>query len=126
MDQAFRRMMRRELIGDLNAIPYLSMVEAYGSRLLLLNPHKIELQYQELNRCLPQIDHHFAIKALRHPAAIAAVDDCGGFFDVMTNSDVDLVHARNISPDRCIHTNPIKELADIAYAYDYGIRTFVV
>jgi ornithine decarboxylase len=79
-----------------------------------------------LQHHLPFIKHYFAIKALRHPAAIAAIKDEGGYFDVITKSDIDLVKDQGINPERCIHTNTIKKPEEIEYALRYGVRTFVV
>jgi ornithine decarboxylase len=126
MKRVFRDEVKHELIKDLTTKSIEALLQVHGSPLLLLEPEKIRKQYESLQKSLPMVDHHFAIKALRHPEAVAAVDESGGFFDVMTNSDVDLVKARNIAPERCMHTNPIKKPYDIAYAYLYGLRTFVV
>ena len=50
----------------------------------------------------------------------------GGGFDVASNAEVDLVRSLGIPMDRCIHTHPIKKVADIEHAYRGGVRTFVV
>ncbi|MGI5215565.1 type III PLP-dependent enzyme [Plantactinospora sp. CA-290183] len=126
MEHDFRARVRRALATDIQNMPALSLVESFGSPLLILEPRNIRRQYQALQRALPMVEHHFAIKALRHSAAVAAVDECDGYFDVMTNSDVDMVKARGIDPGRCIHTNPIKRMRDIVYAFRHGLRTFVV
>jgi len=126
VESDFRARVRRSLAADLQNMPALSLIESFGSPLLLLEPRNIRRQYQALERALPMVRHHFAIKALRHSAAVAAVDECGGYFDVMTNSDVDIVKARAIDPRRCIHTNPIKKMRDIVYAFRHGLRIFVV
>ena len=49
----------------------------------------------------------------------------GGGFDVATNAEVDLVRSLGIPMNRCIHTHPIKKIADIEHAYRAGVRTFV-
>lgn len=126
MDASFRADVIRELKHDLKTINTESILGEYGSPLLLLDPQRIHSQYKKLQQHLPFIKHHFAIKALRHPAAVAAVKDEGGYFDVITKSDIDLVKDRGIAPERCIHTNTIKKPGEIEYALRYGIRTFVV
>jgi ornithine decarboxylase len=107
-------------------MPLGGLLAKHGSPLLIFEPEKVRTQYSMLQTMLPMVEHHFAIKALRHPAAVAAVDDCGGYFDVMTNGDIDMVRAQGIAPERCIHTNPIKKPSDIAYARGVGLTTFVV
>lgn len=126
MRASFRMRVRQALAKELSNVPLGMLLARHGSPLLLCQPEKIRHQYRRLQNELPMVDHHLAIKAFRHPAAVAAVDDCGGFFDVMTNSDIDLVRAQGVMPDRCIHTNPIKKPNDIAYARGVGLKTFVV
>jgi ornithine decarboxylase len=103
-----------------------SLMRSYPSPLFFLDAEQVKRQYRTLEEALPMVRHHFAIKALRHPAVLAAVDECGGYFDVMTNSDVDLVQAQKVAPERCIHTNPVKKPRDIRYALAAGLTTFVV
>jgi ornithine decarboxylase len=126
MKKSFRALVARDLTDYINREHVATLLHTQGTPLLLLDPAKIKVQYKTLQETLPMVDHHFAIKALRHPAAIAAVDACNGYFDVMTNSDIDLVTSANIDPSRCIHTNPIKHSKDIDYALEHGLRTFVV
>lgn len=103
-----------------------ALLQQYGSPLLILQKQQIAKQYAALQRALPMVKHHFAIKALRHPAAIAAVNECGGYFDVMTNSDIEMVRDHGIEPLRCMHTNPIKKTRDIMYGINFGLQRFVV
>src|ERR1700754_902478 len=126
MKEFFRSEVIRDVAGYLEGLPLSSLIDEHGSPLLLLDPAKMRTQYRALQAALPMVQHHYAIKALRHPAAVAAVNDCDGYFDVMTNGDVDIVRAYEISPERCVHTNPIKKPRDIAYALAAGITTFVV
>jgi ornithine decarboxylase len=126
MKEMFRAEIVREVASYAERIPLRSLLDTHGSPLLLLDREKARAQYEALQATLPMVQHHFAIKALRHPAVIAAVDECGGYFDVMTNSDVDMVRAGGISPERCVHTNPIKKPEDIIHGLTAGIRTFVV
>jgi ornithine decarboxylase len=126
MKELFRAEIVREVASYVQRIPLRSLLDAHGSPLLLLDREKVRAQYQALQTALPMVQHHFAIKALRDPVAIAAVDECGGYFDVMTNSDVDMIRAGGISPERCVHTNPIKKPEDITHGLTAGIRTFVV
>jgi ornithine decarboxylase len=109
-----------------NRIGLKEIISSHDSPLLLLDLARVKVQYQALQKALPMVDHHFAIKALRHPAVITTIEECDGFFDVMTKGDTDLVAAQNISLKRCIHTNPIKQPREIEYAYKMGITTFVV
>lgn len=126
MEETFRAKIVRETADYLTKVSIDSLLDEHESPFLLLDMSAVRKQYRRLQALLPMVRHHFAIKAFRHPAVIAAVDECGGYFDVMTNSDIDLVRMRNVGPERCIHTNPIKKSADIDYARAFGIDTFVV
>ena len=126
MDASFRAEVIRSLKDDYKQRGIPALLEEYGSPLLLFDPERVRTQYRTMQQQLPFIRHFFAIKALRHPAAVAAVKDEGGYFDVITKSDIDLVKDQGIAPDRCIHTNTIKTSEEIEYALRYGVRIFVV
>ncbi|MBP7615349.1 MAG: type III PLP-dependent enzyme, partial [Steroidobacteraceae bacterium] len=49
----------------------------------------------------------------------------GGFFDLATTGEVQLVSRLGIDPARCIHTHPIKRDIDVRNALHAGVRMFV-
>jgi ornithine decarboxylase len=49
----------------------------------------------------------------------------GGFMDLATTGEVQLVTRLGIDPERCIHTHPIKREKDIRNALAAGVRVFV-
>jgi ornithine decarboxylase len=49
----------------------------------------------------------------------------GGWLDLATTGEVQLVRALKVAPERCIHTHPIKRAQDIANTLDFGVRLFV-
>jgi ornithine decarboxylase len=114
-----------ELRGELAAIDLPGLAERHGTPLLVLDPTRLAEQYRLLRRALPDVRPHYAVKALSHPAALAAVRDEGGFFDVASPREVALVTELGVAPDRCIYTHPVKKPADVAAAARTGIRTFV-
>ena len=61
-----------------------------------------------------------------HAAVVRTVLDEGGFLDLATTGEVHLVRRLGVTPERCIHTHPIKRPQDIRNALDFGMRTFVV
>ena len=79
-----------------------------------------------LRRELPDVQIHFAVSSLPHPALIRAVDAFGASFAVASRSEVDLLERERVAISRCLHTHPVKAVADITGAYLRGIRTFVV
>ena len=114
-----------DLRSELAAIDLPELVERHGTPLLLLDPARVVDQYRRLREVLPDVRPYYAVKALSHPAALAAVRDEGGFFDVASPGEVALVAALGVAPDRCIYTHPVKKPADVAAAVRSGIATFV-
>jgi ornithine decarboxylase len=55
---------------------------------------------------------------------VLADEGCG--FDIATTEELTAVRAHGVSPDRIIHTHPIKKPSEIADARAAGVRTFVV
>ncbi|OAN39521.1 type III PLP-dependent enzyme [Mycolicibacterium iranicum] len=102
------------------------LAHEYGTPLLVLEPHMAARRLRELQTALPGFGIHYAVKALPHPIVLSTIAICGGGFDVATRGEIELIQRLGLPVHRCIHTNPIKKSADIAYAYDAGVRTFVV
>src|SRR4051812_26827707 len=102
-----------------------ALAAEHGTPLLLLSTRTIRQQYRTLQQALPGVQLHYALKPLPHPAVVAALRDEGSYFDLATNGEVDVVRDAGVDPGRCIHTHPIKRDGDIAYALEYGCRTFI-
>jgi len=101
------------------------LVARYGSPLLLVDCDVIRARYRRLLAALPGVDLHYALKPLPDPAVVAALKEVGGYFDLATSGEVDLVRAAGVAAERCIHTHPIKRDADIRDAIRFGVRLFV-
>jgi ornithine decarboxylase len=101
------------------------LVREFGSPLLILDCGRVRVQYRKLRKALPHVDLHYALKPLPHPAVVRTVIEEGGFLDLATSGEVQLVKRLGVSADRCIHTHPIKRPADIANALEFGVRIFV-
>ena len=101
------------------------LVREFGSPLLILDCERVRVQFRKLRKALPHVDLHYALKPLPHPAVVRTVIEEGGYLDLATSGEVQLVGRLGVSPARCIHTHPIKRPADIANALEFGVRTFV-
>jgi ornithine decarboxylase len=97
----------------------------FGSPLLVVDCEQVRRQYRALRDALPGVDLHYALKPLPHASVVATLRDEGAFFDLATTGEVELVKAQGISPERCIHTHPIKRDSDIRDALRFGVTTFV-
>jgi len=103
-----------------------AQVARHGTPLLLIDCDAIRRQYRALHDALPGVKLYYALKPLPHPAVVAELRDLGACFDVATTGEIKLVRGEGISPERCIHTHPIKADKDIRAALRFGIHTFVV
>jgi len=101
------------------------LVSEFGSPLLILDCERVRVQFRKLRKALPGVDLHYALKPLPHPAVVRTVLEEGGFLDLATTGEVQLVQRLGVAADRCIHTHPIKREQDIRNAVSFGVRTFV-
>jgi ornithine decarboxylase len=101
------------------------LVAEFGSPLLIIDCERVRVQLRKLQKALPNVDLHYALKPLPHPAVVQVVIAEGGFLDLATTGEVQLVQSLGASPERCIHTHPIKRAQDIRNALEFGVRTFV-
>lgn len=126
MNARRRSRLREQLRVQARAHHWQELLAAHGTPLLVLDPGEVAAQYRTFTETLPGVNVHYAVKAAPHPAVLAAVAAAGGGFDVASNGEIELVDSLGIPMSRCIHTHPVKKLADICSAYRAGIRTFVV
>ena len=101
------------------------LVREFGSPLVILDCERVRVQFRKLRKALPRVDLHYALKPMPHPAVVRTVIAEGGYLDLATTGEVQLVRRLGISPERCIHSHPIKRPEDIANALEFGVRTFV-
>ncbi|MGA0055394.1 MAG: type III PLP-dependent enzyme [Steroidobacteraceae bacterium] len=101
------------------------LVREFGSPLLIIDCERIRQQYRSLQRALPGVDLHYALKPLPHPAVVQTVLAEGGFLDLATTGEVELVAKLGADTRLCIHTHPIKRDIDIRSALARGVKVFV-
>ena len=101
------------------------LVAEFGSPLLIVDCERVRRQYRLLRRALPRVDLHYALKPLPHPAVVRTIIEAGGWLDLATTGEVELVAKMGVDPRRCIHTHPIKRDVDIRSALARGVKVFV-
>jgi len=101
------------------------LVREFGSPLVILDCERVRAQLRKLRKALPGVALHYALKPMPHPAVVETVIEEDGFLDLATTGEVQLAQRLGVAPERCIHTHPIKRVADIANALEFGVRTFV-
>ena len=120
-----RRVRRTRVIDPFQPAEIRRLVGEFGSPLLILDCERVRVQYRKLRKALPGVDLHYALKPMPHPSVVNTVLEEGGFLDLATTGEVQLVEKLNAAPERCIHTHPIKRDQDIRNAVRFGVRTFV-
>lgn len=103
-----------------------ALAARYGSPLIVIDAERVRGQYRRLAAALPGVDLHFALKPLPHAAVVNTLLSEGAGFDLATSGEVELVRRLKVSPERCIHTHPIKRDSDIRTALAFGVTRFVV
>jgi len=116
---------RQRFINPFEPVHIRRLVREFGSPLLIVDCERIRAQYRRLSRALPGVALHYALKPLPHAAAVRTVIEAGGYLDLATTGEVQLAARLRVSPERCIHTHPIKTARDIRNALHFGVRTFV-
>jgi ornithine decarboxylase len=116
---------RKRFIDPFEPAQIRRLVSEFGSPLLIVDCARVRGQYRALQRALPGVDLHYALKPLPHPAVVQAVMGAGGWLDLATTGEVQVAAGLGIDPARCIHTHPIKRERDINNALAYGVTTFV-
>ncbi|MEY2853321.1 MAG: hypothetical protein RL030_453 [Pseudomonadota bacterium] len=101
------------------------LVARYGSPLLIIDCARVRAQYRRLQKALPGVGLHYALKPLPHPAVVRTIAALGGNLDLATTGEVQLVSRLGIDAARCIHTHPIKRDKDIRNALAAGVTIFV-
>ncbi|MBL7827278.1 MAG: hypothetical protein JNJ57_11645, partial [Saprospiraceae bacterium] len=105
---------------------FTSLAKAHGTPLLIFSPQAIIRQYRKLQTALPQVKHHYALKALPYEGCVQAITSCGGYFDVASIGEMEII--KQNAPEKLstsIYTHPIKTKQDIESALEYGIQTMV-
>ncbi|MEH0020201.1 MAG: type III PLP-dependent enzyme [Desulfobacter sp.] len=102
------------------------LARIYGTPVLFLNTEEVVKAYNHLSEALPGVKIFYALKSNNHEAIVKQLGDLGAGFDLCSNSEVALVLKHGIPMGRCIHTHPVKKKEEIEYAYDKGVRVFVV
>jgi ornithine decarboxylase len=101
------------------------LVATYGSPLLIIDCERVRAQYRRLHKALPGVDLHYALKPLPAASVVRTIAALGGWLDLATTGEVQLVTRLGLDPARCIHTHPIKRDKDIRNALHGGVRVFV-
>lgn len=95
-----------------------------GTPCLVMDLTAVRERYAQLRAALPDARICYAVKANPTPEVVAALAALGSSFDVASPGEIDLCLAHGADPDSISYGNTIKKRADIARAYEQGVRLF--
>ncbi len=75
------------------------LVATFGSPLLIIDCERVRQQFRRLQKALPGVDLHYALKPLPHPAVVRTVAAMGGYLDLATTGEVQLITRLGLDPD---------------------------
>ena len=91
---------------------------------LVLDLDVVAEQYLHLQTALPLASVYYAVKANPAPEIVSLLAGLGANFDVASPSEIDLCLAAGVPGSSLSYGSTIKKAADIAYAYERGVRLF--
>ena len=91
---------------------------------LIVDVNVVEHNYMTMTQALPLANVYYAVKANPAEEILLRLADLGSSFDTASPGEFDLCLDLGIAPSRISYGNTIKKQADIAYAYEKGIRLF--
>lgn len=101
-----------------------ALAARHGTPLLVLSLEQAKANYAYLEKSLPGVKIHYAVKANPDRRLVQALADIGSCFDVASDGEMLELAAMGISPDRIIYANPVKTASGLAVAGRTGVRKF--
>jgi ornithine decarboxylase len=92
--------------------------------LVVVDLEIVRAQYLALLQLFQQTAVFYAVKANPAPAVIGALAALGARFDLASEGEIDRCLGLGIAADRLSFGNTIKREAEIARAYDHGVKLF--
>ncbi len=80
--------------------------------------------FRRLRAAVPRAGIYYAVKANPAPEILKLLAKLGSSFDTASVNEIDMALATGVAPDRLSFGNTIKKKADIAAAYERGVRLY--
>ena len=103
------------------------LVNDLGTPLLVFSEKEFRKSYQSIQKHLPRVKHHYALKPLPLQECVNVIAQCDGYIDIATKGEIAFIELNN--PEllkKCIYTHPIKSEADIQFAIKKGVTSMVI
>jgi len=84
----------------------------------------VRRKYGDLRANFARAVIHYTVKANPAPGIISTLAALGAHFDIGSRAELDLCLGQNVTPERISFGHTVKKAADIAYAFERGVRWF--
>lgn len=91
---------------------------------LVIDLDVVAEKFTALRTALAEASVYYAVKANPDPRILRLLAALGSNFDVASPAEIELCLRAGVPPQRLSYGNTIKKRADIAHAYDLGVRLF--
>jgi ornithine decarboxylase len=102
------------------------LAELYGTPLLVLSVEQVENNYCFLQKHLPRVKIHYAVKANPDRHIIQTVARLGGYFDVASDGEIDELAALGLPGERMLYANPFKIAGGLDACARVGVDKFTL
>ena len=82
--------------------------------------------YKKLRTAVPRAGIYYAVKANPAPEILKLLAKMGSSFDTASVNEIDMALATGVTADKISYGNTIKKKADIAAAYERGVRMYAI
>ena len=93
---------------------------------LVVDLEVVTTKYAELQRALPGVSIHYAVKANPLPDILSTLRRAGSSFDIASPVELDLCLATGVDPAQLSFGNTVKKASAIRYAHAAGVTLFSV
>lgn len=107
------------LVSNLNAL-------THRTPFLLIDLERLAQNYKSLNDALRGVDIFYAVKSNPEPNVIKTIQKLGGYFEIASANELDLLLSLEIPIEKIIYSNPVKPAEDIVRTFAVGMRCFAL
>jgi ornithine decarboxylase len=102
------------------------LAQRHGTPLLALSRSVLRESYEALQKSLPNVAIYYAIKANPHREVLRLLRAAGSRFDVSSDEEIRLARRAGAGAEDLLYTKPINKPSELRFAYEAGLRWFVV
>lgn len=100
------------------------LLDKYPTPFLVASLDKVTENYRLLRQHLPRVKVFYAMKANPAEAILQRMSSLGASFDVASSGEMQLLHKIGVDGSRMIYANPVKTMAGLRLAAEYGVDKF--